>query len=261
MIILKSEEEISKIAEAGRIVAECLDVLKKMLKPGVTTQELNDTAEHFIEKQGAHPAFKGYRNYPASLCTSINEEVVHGIPSLKGVKEGDIIGLDLGVIVEGYYGDGAITLPVGCISPLAQRLLSVTEKALCQGISHAWPGKRLSDISSAVQSSVEKEGFSVVTDFVGHGIGRDLHEEPPIPNFGKPGRGPLLQEGMILAIEPMVNAGGPAVRILEDGWTAVTVDGSLSAHFEHTVAVTSRGPCILTQRHNHWEKDGKRRRY
>lgn len=246
MIVLKSASEIAKMSLAGQIVAAALDELKRLVKPGVSTRELDMFAEAFIIKREAKPAFKGYRNFPASLCTSINEQVVHGIPSDRVLLEGDIIGLDLGAIVDGYYGDAAVTVPVGRIDPKVEQLLKVTEEALYRGIEQVRCGNRLSDISHAVQSYVEAAGFSVVRDFVGHGIGRELHEEPQIPNLGKPGQGPRLKAGMVLAIEPMVNMGGSEVRILSDNWTAVTQDGSLSAHFEHTVVVTEDGPVILT---------------
>jgi methionyl aminopeptidase len=247
MIILKSKEEVARIAKASRIVAESLEALKAYLKPGMTTKELDLFVEKQIRERGGTPAFKGYRNYPATLCISVNDEVVHGIPSDKVIKEGDIIGLDLGAIYEGFYGDAAVTVPVGEVKPEAKRLIQVTEESLYAGIAQAREGSRLSDISHAVQSHVEQAGFSVVTDFVGHGIGRSLHEEPQIPNFGPPGRGPRLKEGMVLAIEPMVNMGKAAVRVLDDRWTAVTADGSLSAHFEHTIAVTKEGPVILSK--------------
>ena len=247
MILLKSSQEIEKISQASRIVAMTLVYIKDWVKPGITTEELDRLAEEFILKQGARPAFKGYRNFPCTLCTSVNDEVVHGIPAKRRLKEGDIIGIDAGAVVEGYYGDAAITLPVGKITPEAQHLLEVTEQALYQGIAQASPGNRLSDISHAVQVHAEGSGFSVVTDFVGHGIGRNLHEDPQVPNFGLPGQGPRLKEGMVLAIEPMVNMGKSDVRILDDHWTVVTVDGSLSAHFEHTIAVTAEGPIVLTQ--------------
>lgn len=235
------------MAEASRIVAEVFEEIKKKIAPGVTTKELDRFAESFILSKGAKPAFKGYRGYPASACTSINEQVVHGIPSATKVKDGDILSLDIGVQYKGFYGDSAVTLPVGRISDRAIKLLSVTEHALEAGIEKAVAGNRLSDISSAIQQCAESEGFSVVRNFVGHGIGRGLHEEPQIPNFGKPGEGPKLMEGMTLAIEPMVNAGGWEVIILSDGWTAVTKDSSLSAHFEHTIAITKNGPGILTK--------------
>jgi methionyl aminopeptidase len=250
-IELKSPDELDKMSRASKIVAEVLEALRGQVKPGVSTEELDRFAEKFIVDRGGVPAFKGYRVrdrvYHHTLCTSINDAVVHGIPSKKTLKEGDIIGLDLGVIVEGYYGDAAITVPVGTIAPSAMRLLKITEEALYKGITQAVVGHRISDISHAVQTHAEAAGFSVVTEFVGHGIGRRLHEEPQIPNYGEPGKGPRLKAGMALAIEPMVNLGRADTRCLEDGWTAVTCDGSLSAHFEHTIAVTDAGPRILTK--------------
>lgn len=246
MIILKSDREIEKISVACRVVVGALKELKKEIKAGITTEELDKIAEEYILSKGAKPAFKGYRGYPATLCTSINEEVVHGIPSKRRLAEGDIISLDLGAIHDGYYGDAALTIGVGKISREAGRLVKVTEESLYRGIEEAQPGKRLGDISWAIQSHVESAGFSVVFDFVGHGIGKNLHEEPQVPNFGVSGQGPRLKEGMVLAIEPMVNMGGAATRILDDNWTAVTKDGSLSAHSEHTVAITGKGPMILT---------------
>jgi methionyl aminopeptidase len=247
LIILKSEDEIKKMAESCRIVAEVLEGIKKNIHSGVSTKEINEFAESHIISSGAKPAFKGYRGYPASVCTSINEQVVHGIPSSQKLKDGDIISLDIGVFFKGFYGDAAITLPVGSVSNQARKLIMVTERALEAGMERAVAGNRLSDISAAVQECVEAEGFSIVRSFVGHGIGRELHEEPQIPNFGKPGEGPELRPGMTLAIEPMVNAGGWEVKILNDGWTAVTKDRSLSAHFEHTVAITKNGCNILTK--------------
>jgi len=248
MIILKSKEEVGKITSASRIVAEALQALKDFIEPGMTTQELDLFVEKKIREKGGIPAFKGYRNFPATLCISINEEVVHGIPSAERViRVGDIVGLDLGAIYDGFYGDSAITVAIGEVSPEAKRLIQVTEESLLAGIDRAREGNRLSDISHAVQSHVERAGYTVVTDFVGHGIGRSLHEEPQVPNFGPPGRGPRLREGMVLAIEPMVNMGKSDVRVLEDRWTAVTSDGSLSAHFEHTVAITKEGPVILSK--------------
>ncbi len=245
MIILKTPAETRLIAQAAKVVAETLTVLKKAVKPGVTTNELDRIAEENIRSRGATPAFKGYRSYPKTLCISVNDEVVHGIPSRRMLKEGDIVGLDLGAIVGGFYGDAAVTVAVGKISPEAARLVAVTEAALKAGIERAVIGNRLSDISHAVQACAEAAGYSVVTEFVGHGIGRNLHEEPQVPNYGRPGQGPRLQVGMVLAIEPMINMGKPAVKILDDQWTAVTVDGSLSAHFEHTIAVQPEGPALV----------------
>lgn len=247
MILIKSREEIEHIAEACRIVGETLAALREQVAVGVSTRELERFAEEAIRKQGGTPAFKGYRGFPASICTSVNSQVVHGIPSGLRLREGDLISIDLGVYRRGFYGDGALTLPVGRVSETARRLLRVTEEALAIGVDMARTGNRVSDISHAIQRHVEGNGLSVVRAFVGHGIGKFLHEEPQIPNYGPPGRGPRLQGGMTLAIEPMVNAGGPEVVILEDGWTAVTADGSLSAHFEHTVAVVDGTARVLTQ--------------
>jgi methionyl aminopeptidase len=248
MIILKTPAEIEVMARASRVVAEALDIVRKAVQPGITTEELDCIAEQEIRVRGAFPAFKGYRNYPRTLCASVNDQVVHGIPSKRKLKEGDIIGLDLGAIVGGFYGDSAVTVAVGSVPDATGKLVQVTKEALYLGIQQAVVGKRLSDISHAVQLHIESSGFSVVTEFVGHGIGRQLHEEPQVPNYGKPGQGPRLQPGMVLAIEPMVNMGRSAVRILEDRWTAVTVDGSLSAHFEHTIAIQpTGGPRILSQ--------------
>jgi len=247
MIILKRPEEIEKARASNRIVAEVLSRLREKIKPGVKTKELDRFAEEMTAKRGAKPAFKGYRGYPFALCVSINDVVVHGMPSDRILEEGDIVGLDFGVFYEGFYGDAAVTLPVARVSEKARKLMQVTEQSLYAGIEQARSGNRLGDISAAVQDSVEQAGFSVVRDFVGHGIGKELHEEPQIPNFGKKGRGVELKIGMILAIEPMVNEGGYQVRILPDGWTVVTQDGSLSAHFEHSVAITENGPEILSQ--------------
>lgn len=247
MIILKSHQEIEKMRISNKIVAEALTEVKKKVKPGVTTLELDKFVEGYLRERGAIPAFKGYRGYPSSLCTSVNEQVVHGIPSKYKLKEGDIISLDIGSLVDGFFGDAALTLSVGNISKQTQKLLDVTEEALYRGIGKAKAGGRLSDISHAIQTCVEDNGFSVVTTFVGHGIGKSLHEDPQIPNFGSPSRGPRLKAGMVLAIEPMVNMGKSDVVILSDNWTAVTADKSLSAHFEHTVAITENGPEILTK--------------
>ncbi|MDH5586211.1 MAG: type I methionyl aminopeptidase [Nitrospirota bacterium] len=242
MIILKTLEEIELISRASQIVAECQKILIRELKPGMTTLDLDVLTETCIRDLGGIPAFKGYRNYPKSLCASLNNEVVHGIPSRRVLKDGDIIGLDVGAIVEGFYGDGAVTVSVGEVQPSIRKLIQVTHEALSKGLEQAVVGKRLSDISAAIQAHVEHHGFSVVRDFVGHGIGRQLHEEPQVPNYGKPGQGPRLKPGMALAIEPMVNMGGAGVKVLDDGWTAVTSDGSLSAHFEHTIAIEPAGP-------------------
>ena len=248
MITLKTPAEIEVMAAASRVVAEALDVVKAAVRPGISTDELDSIAEKEIRERGAIPAFKGYRNYPKTLCASVNEQVVHGIPSRRKLKDGDIIGLDLGAIVGGFYGDSAVTVAVGRIPQETEKLVQVTREALYIGIQQAVVGNRVTDISHAVQSHVEAAGFSVVTEFVGHGIGRQLHEEPQVPNYGKPGQGPRLQPGMVLAIEPMVNMGRNAVRVLDDRWTAVTADGSLSAHFEHTIAIQPTGaPRILSQ--------------
>ena len=247
MIVLRTKSEIEQLTLSSRIVAEVLQELRPLVVPGITTQELNNTAEASARKQGALPAFKGYRGYPASLCISINEQIVHGIPDGRKLKEGDIVSLDFGTLLNGFYGDAAITLPVGVIGKKARELLTVTEESLYKGIEQARVGNRLSAISQAIQSWVESHGFSVVRDFVGHGIGTALHEEPQIPNFGTPLPNPRLQEGMVFAIEPMVNEGSYEMRILPDGWTAVTADGKLSAHFEHTIAITGNGPVILTE--------------
>ncbi len=242
MIMLKTEEEIELMAQAAKIVAEAHQVLKQAVRPGATTLHLDKIAETFIRDRGGIPAFKGYRDFPGTLCVSVNQEVVHGIPSSRELQEGDIVGLDLGAIVHGFYGDGAVTVPVGSVPGQVATLLTVTEEAMYRGIDQARAGNRLSDIGHTIQRHVESHGFSVVRDFVGHGIGRQLHEDPQVPNYGRPGQGSRLQFGMVLAIEPMVNVGGPQVRILDDHWTAVTKDGSLSAHFEHTVAIQPVGP-------------------
>ena len=234
---------------AGRLVGEVLTALAAAVEPGVSTQDLDAIAERMIVDAGATPAFKGYHGYPATICSSINEEVIHGIPSRqRALQEGDIISIDVGASLDGYYGDSAITVPVGRISDEAAMLLRVTEDALYKAIDVVKPGGRVSDIGHAVQQHVEAHGFSVVREFVGHGIGQRMHEDPQVPNYGEAGRGPRLAEGMVLAIEPMVNAGKPAVKVLGDGWTAITKDRSLSAHFEHTVAVTADGAWILTAR-------------
>jgi methionyl aminopeptidase len=247
-VVLKSSQEIEKMRRAGRVVREVLEYVRSLATPGATTLDLENAADKRMNELGAKPAFKGYHGFPAVLCTSINSEVVHGIPSAKRVlKEGDIVSIDCGAIVDGYYGDAAITVPVGQrIDPKTDRLLKVTEQSLHAGIAAVKPGATLGDIGAAVQSVVEAEGFSVVRDFVGHGIGSNMHEDPQVPNFGEAGRGMKLKAGMVIAIEPMVNAGRPDVRVLRDGWTAVTDDGSMSAHFEHTVAVTDTGVRILT---------------
>lgn len=252
MILLKSPEEIALIRKASMIVAEILEELAAAVKPGVTTEELDRLAEGLTYRKGARPAFKGYKPhdviYPKSLCVSINDEIVHGIPSGRRLKAGDIVGLDFGVVYQGYYGDAARTVPVGNISARAERLLRTTREALYAGIEQARVGNRISDIARAVQQTAECAGFSVVTDFAGHGIGRSLHEDPQVPNYVRRGMpNPRLQEGMALAIEPMINEGVPELRILNDGWTAVTADGKLSAHFEHSIAITAGGPEILSR--------------
>lgn len=249
MIDLKSPREIALMREAGHILADVIARLRESVRPGMSTLEIDEDVEAFIRSRGGRPAFKGYRGFPATVCISINDEVVHGIPSpQRRVKEGDIVGLDLGCIVDGYYADCAFTLAIGDIPPEVQRLLDVTRESLERAIDECRPGRRLSDVSHAVQTHVEGRGFSVVRAFVGHGIGRALHEDPQVPNFGEPGHGPPLRSGMVLAIEPMVTMGSWEVRILDDGWTAVTKDGSLAAHFEHTIAVTDAGPEVLTSR-------------
>jgi methionyl aminopeptidase len=246
MIIIKSSREIEQLKRSNVIVAEVFEKLKGMIAPGVTTKELDRVAEEYIVLRGARPAFKGYRGYPATLCISVNEEVVHGIPSQRQLNAGDIVSLDVGVNLSGYFGDAAMTFPVGEVDSEAKRLLEVTEKALYIGIEKAMVGNRLYDISYAIQKWVESHGFSVVRDFVGHGIGRDLHEEPQIPNFGSPHQGPRLEKGMVFALEPMVNEGAYGVRVLSDGWTVVTADGKRSAHFEHTIVISDNGAEILS---------------
>jgi methionyl aminopeptidase len=246
MIILKSKSEIEKMAVACHIVAEVLEMLVRTVRPGLTTLELDALAEQGIRTRGGAPAFKGYRGFPNTLCVSLNEQVVHGIPSKRRLRSGDIIGLDLGAKWEGYYGDAAVTVPIGGIPSATEYLLTTAREALYLGVKEVSPGKHLSDISHAIQRHAETRGYSVVRSFVGHGIGTALHEEPQVPNFGPPGRGPRLKAGMVLAIEPMVNIGHADVEILDDGWTVVTADGQLSAHFEHTVAITDEGPQILT---------------
>ena len=246
MIILKTPQEIAMMREGNRILALLFENLTPLVQPGITTAELDKEAELFIRSHSAIPAFKGYRGYPATLCTSINDEVIHGIPGQRTLKAGDIISIDVGAFHDGFYSDAAKTFTVGKVSKKAQRLLDVTEKALHEGISQAVTGNHLYDISAAIQMVVESAGFSVVREFVGHGIGRTLHEDPQIPNFGKRGTGLPLQEGMTFAIEPMVNEGSWKVHIRDDGWTAVTADGSLSAHFEHSIAITASGPMILS---------------
>lgn len=249
MIVCRTAAELEKMRAAGRLVGQVLTAMSTAVAPGVTTADLDALAEQMIVDAGAIPAFKGYHGYPATICASVNDEVIHGIPSGKRILQtGDIISIDVGAALGGYYGDSAITLPVGPISEAAAKLLRVTDESLYKAIEMVRPGGRVSDIGHAVQAHVEAHGFSVVREFVGHGIGQQMHEDPQVPNYGEPGRGPRLAEGMVLAIEPMVNAGKPAVKVLSDGWTAVTRDRSLAAHFEHTVAVTADGPWILTAR-------------
>ncbi len=248
MIILKTPSEIEKMRASNMVVLEVLETLRENVAPGVTTMDLEKIAEAETAKRGAVPAFKGYRGFPYCLCTSVDDEVVHGMPSAKRVlNEGSIVSLDFGVLLDGYFGDSAVTLPVGNISEEAAKLVSVASTSLDRAIGAASVGNRLMDIAFAVQDYVEGEGFSIVRDFVGHGIGRELHEPPQVPNFGKPGRGIRLKEGMVLAIEPMISMGRKEVKVLDDGWTAVTEDGSLSAHFEHSVAITSEGPYVLSR--------------
>lgn len=247
MIILKSPKEIEIMKRAGAVVAQVHKRLKEVIEPGITTEELDRIAEEYILKSGAQPAFKGYNGFPASICASINEEVVHGFPGSRVLEEGDIISLDIGTIVEGYVGDAARTHAVGKISPEKEKLIEVTKESFFQGIQFAKEGYRLSDISHAVQQYVESNGFSVVRDYVGHGVGRNMHEDPPIPNYGRPGRGPRLKRGMVLAIEPMVNLGTYHVETLKNNWTVVTLDGKSSAHYENTIAITEGEPEILTK--------------
>ncbi|HHT37598.1 MAG TPA: type I methionyl aminopeptidase [Firmicutes bacterium] len=247
MIVLKSEHELAAMRRAGQVVAQAHQLVKENLRPGITTKMLDQIVEEFILSQNAVPAFKGYNGYPATICASVNEVVVHGIPNDLPLEEGWILSVDIGAFVDGFCGDSAWTYPIGEIDAEAQRLLTVTEESLYKGIEQAVIGNRLSDISHQIQTVVESNGFSVVRDFVGHGIGRKMHESPQIPNFGEPGRGPRLKAGMTLAIEPMVNMGSYHVRILPDNWTTVTVDGGWSAHFEHTIAITADGPEILTK--------------
>lgn len=247
MILLKSEAEVREMKVPGEIVGGAHRRVREILRPGISTAEIDREVDSYIRDHGGQPAFKGYRGYPASVCVSVNDEVVHGIPGKKILKDGDIIGVDIGVKAGGFYADAAQTLPVGGIPGEASRLLRVTREALYLGIEKARAGNRLGDVSYAIQAHVESAGFSVVRSLVGHGIGRSMHEDPQVPNYGSPGQGALLKPGMVLAIEPMVNAGGHEVEVLDDKWTVVTADGSLSAHFEHSVAVTENGPMILTE--------------
>lgn len=246
MIILKSPEEIEIMKKAGKLVAQTHQKIQELAKPGITTEELDRIAEEYIIKSGGQPAFKGYGGFPASICASVNEEVVHGFPGSRALEEGDILSVDIGAIVEGYVGDAARTLPIGKISSGREKLIRVTKESFFEGIKFAKEGYRLSDISNAVQQHVESNGFSVVREYVGHGVGQEMHEDPPIPNYGRPGRGPRLKRGMILAIEPMVNAGTYRVKTLSNDWTVVTIDGKSSAHYENTIAITDGEPEILT---------------
>ena len=249
MIHRKTNDEIEKMAAAGRILARCHEILRRKARPGVTTAEIDKTAERFIRSQGAEPAFKGYRGFPGSICASPNSMVVHGIPGPYRLNRGDILSIDIGVVLDGWVADAAITHPIGNVTPIAKRLLASTRAALFDAVEQCRPGNRLGDVSHAVQARVEADGFAVIRSLVGHGIGRQMHEDPQIPNFGDPGTGPELEEGMVLAIEPMVNAGTHHVRMGADNWAVYSQDGSLAAHFEHTVAVTSDGPRILTPWH------------
>jgi methionyl aminopeptidase len=249
MIIKKTPEQVEKMAASGAILVRCLKMLASKARPGVTTGELDAAAEKFIRSQGAEPAFKGYRGFPGSICASPNTMVVHGIPGDYELKRGDVISIDVGVIKDGWVSDAAMTLPIGPVSPEAEKLLEVTKASLFAGVEQMRPGNHLGDVSSAIQCAVEAEGLSIIRTLVGHGIGRDMHEEPQVPNFGEPGKGPELEAGMVLAIEPMVNVGGPLVRMGEDGWSVYSEDDSLAAHFEFTVAVTPEGPRILTPWH------------
>jgi methionyl aminopeptidase len=246
MVTLKTTEQTAKMREAGKVVAEMLAACRATVRPGITTAELDRVAAGVLKRAGAASSFLGYHGYPATICTSVNSEIVHGIPAKRKLKEGDIVGIDAGAIIDGWHADAAITVPVGRISPEAERLIRVTEEALRRGIAAARVGGRLGDIGNAVQRYVEAEGFSIVENYVGHGIGRAMHEDPQVPNYGLADRGLVIKEGLCIAIEPMVNAGGKATRVLEDHWTVVTVDGSLSAHFEHSLACTAAGPVVLT---------------
>ena len=257
MIVCRSRLEIEKLRRVNQLVAQVLEELRQMASPGVTTEDIDRVAERRVRAEGAEPAFKGYHGYPATVCVSANEQVVHGIPSKRPLVEGDILSIDMGAKLDGYFGDCAVTVPIGEVSTAASALLRVTEEALFHGIDAVKPGARVSDIGAAVQQHVESHGFSVVREFVGHGIGTSLHEEPQVANYGPAGRGPRLSEGMVIAIEPMVNAGQAAVKVLADGWTAVTRDGSLSAHFEHTVVVTREGCEILTRLATDGEQVGR----
>jgi methionyl aminopeptidase len=256
LIIRKTPEEVERIAAAGRVLARCLALLRRKARAGVSTAELDAAAERFIRSQGGEPAFKGYRGFPASICASPNSMVVHGIPGAYRLKRGDILSLDVGVVLGGWVADAAITVPIGPVTPIARRLLSSTRAALFEAVDECRLGNRLGDVSHAVERRVEADGFSVIRSLVGHGIGRDMHEDPQIPNFGEPGTGPELAEGMVLAVEPMVNAGVAGVRMGSDNWAVYSQDNSLAAHFEHTVAITENGPRVLTP----WHLDERERR-
>jgi methionyl aminopeptidase len=249
MIIRKTPEQVEKMARAGDVLVRCLKMLESKTRPGVTTGELDAVAEKFIRSQDSVPAFKGYRGFPGSICASPNSMVVHGIPGAYELQRGDVLSIDVGVITDGWVADAAMTMPVGPVGPDAVKLLEVTKASLFAGVEQMRPGNHLGDVSAAIQRSVEAEGMSIIRTLVGHGIGREMHEEPQVPNFGEPGKGPELEEGMVLAIEPMVNVGGPLVRMDEDGWSVFSEDDSLAAHFEFTVAVTADGPRILTPWH------------
>jgi len=249
MIIRKTPEQIEKMAASGDLLVRCLRLLRSSARAGLTTEELDQAAEKFIRSQDAEPAFKGYRGFPGSICTSPNSMVVHGIPGPHELKRGDVLSVDVGVVRDGWVSDAAITVPIGPVSVEARKLLETTRAALLEGTAEVRPGNHLGDVSAAIQRRVELDGFSIIRSLVGHGIGRDMHEEPQIPNYGEPGRGPLLEEGMVLAIEPMVNAGSQLVRMGDDGWAVYSQDGSLAAHFEFTVAVTADGPRVLTPWH------------
>ena len=248
-IVRKSRDEIDAMAASGKILARCHRLLLTKARPGVTTKELDDAAEKFIRSQGAVPSFKGYNGFPGSICVSPNSMVVHGIPGGYALQRGDVLCVDIGVTLDGWVSDAAVTLPIGQITPIARNLLDTTRASLFEGLEQARPGNRLGDVSHAIQTRVEADGFSIIRSLVGHGVGRDMHEDPQIPNFGRPGTGPELEEGMVLAIEPMVNAGGHEVRMGSDGWAVYSADGSLASHFEHTVAITADGPRILTPWH------------
>jgi methionyl aminopeptidase len=254
----KTPEEIEKMAVAGRVLARCHEILRRKARPGVTTAELDEAAERFIRSQGGEPAFKGYRGFPGSICASPNSMVVHGIPGSYRLSRGDILSVDIGVVLDGWVADAAITHPIGNVTPIAARLLASTRAALFEGVEQCRPGNRLGDVSHAVQKRVEADGFAVIRSLVGHGIGREMHEDPQIPNFGEPGTGPELEEGMVLALEPMVNAGTHHVRMGSDNWAVYSQDGSLAAHFEHTVAITADGPRILTPWHDFAAEDAGR---